>query len=105
MRVVRHEELHAARLVAHRGERELALPADQQDAPRHPHRGVGLRPGLEVAELVAELGQRVVTVEPHRIRIDPGRPQLLDVGDPSRPLAGDVERGLLLGRVGHRRGS
>ena len=35
--LARHEQLHAARLVADGGERQLALPAHQQDAPGHPH--------------------------------------------------------------------
>ena len=103
--VARDEELHGAGLVAHRGERELALPADQQDPARDAHRRVGLGAGLEGAELVAELAERPIAVEANRVRVDALRAQLFDVGDPSRPLAGNVERGLLVGRIGHRRGS
>ena len=58
---VRHEQLHAARLVAHGGEGQLALAADEQDAPRDRDRGVGLDAGLEAPELVPELGEGAVT--------------------------------------------
>ena len=49
--------------------------------------------------------ERAVAVEADRVRIDAPRAELVEVGEPARPLAGDVERGLLVGRIGHRRGS
>ncbi len=89
---VRHEQLHAARLVAHGRERQLALTADEQDPPRDPHRGVGLDAGLELPELGAELAERPVTSEVHRIRIDTSLAQRVEVGEATGPLGGRVDR-------------
>ena len=104
-RVARDEELHRVALVAHGGERQLPLPPDQHDPTRDPHGRDGLDAGLERAELAAELVERAVAVESHRVRVDPLCTELLDVGDPSRSLSGNVERGFLGRRIGHRRGS
>jgi len=97
--------LHGAGLVAHRGERQLALPADQQDSARDRHLGVGLRARLEGTELLAELAECPIAVETDRVRVDALRAELFDVGNPPRALPRNIERRQLVGGIGHRRGS
>jgi hypothetical protein len=77
-------------------EHEPAVAADERDAPRHPHGGVGLAAGLEAAELLANLGERVVAVEPVGRAAAGGQALLL--GEPLRALRGDEVLPAGLGR-------
>ena len=62
-------------------------------------------PGSSAPNSAAQLAECAIAVESHRVRVDPLGTELLDVGDPPRPLSGNVERGLLGRGIGHRRGS
>ncbi len=62
------EQLHLGVAVAHRGEDQLALLAQQQHPPGDGHLDVGLLARLEVAVGGAELGERGAAVEAVRVR-------------------------------------
>ena len=103
----RDEQLDRVRLVADGRERQLALPAQQENAARHPHRDVGLGARFECAELGPQLGQGAVAVEAHRVRVDALFPKGGEVGQAAGPLGRYVERGgrpvvgWVVGSVGH----
>ena len=103
-RGVGHEQLDAPGPVAQGGERELALPSDEQEPARHPHRVAGLGARLEAVPVLVHLRRGVGPVEAHRVRVGARGAQRVELGEPPAPLLGEVAvvGDARSGRLGHR---
>jgi len=71
-----------ARTVAHGGEHQLALLADEHDAACEADARVGLDARFERSVGIAHLDQRVAAIEPVRVRLHPLLAELVELGEP-----------------------
>ena len=83
---LRHEQLHVAGTVAHRGEDQLAGIAQEHDAPGDADPVVGLGPRLQATPRGPQIAEVVRAVEPVRVRIGARGPHPVDQAQPAGAL-------------------
>ena len=97
-----HEELDVAVTILEGREAQLALRSEQHDPAGEAHAVLGLGARWEVGVGGADLTGGVRALEPHRVGLDPGAAQVVELLEPEPPLLGH-ERGREGGLLGNAR--